>query len=671
MTINGSTVSSQNLYEKDGVGAPLSNFQSQAWITTKLNWDFDNVWTMPSSSSVTQGLPILKWQVQNYSITASAGTNGSISLFGSVSVSQGGSQTYYFYPIPGYSINQVLVDGVANSSAKANGYYTFSNVTANHTISVSFAANHYALYFDAQSGTVSPTSITVTYGSQIGTLPTPTRSGYDFGGWFTSIGGSGIQYTSSTVYNTAGNTIVYAKWTTVPTYTITASAGTGGTISPSGSVSVNQGNSQTFTFTPNTGYEIDQVVVDGVNQGAISSYTFSNITANHTISVTFKQVTYTITATSGTNGSISPSGTVTVNYGDNLTYYISPNTGYEIDQVVVDGVNVGTVSNYTFTNITANHTISVTFKQITYTITATSDTNGSISPSGTATVNYGDNLTYYISPNTGYEIDQVVVNGVNQGAISSYTFSNITANHTISVTFKQVTYTITATSDTNGSILPGGTVTVNYGDNLTYYISPNTGYEIDQVRVDGVNQGAPSSYTFYNITANHSISVSFEKLCIPNLIVQIWDDVLSVINNPDNNGGYSFTEYQWQRNGEDIAGETQGNLYLNGDKAVAANYSCRMKTASGETVQTCEIFWSAADAASPISVYPNPATDLVTVESSEIKAGDKIGVYSTVGTLVRQMHAVEPNRATINLSALARGIYVVKVNGRQARVIKN
>jgi len=73
----------------------------------------------------------------------------------------------------------------------------------------------------------------------------------------------------------------------VVTHTITATAITGGSISPSGSVTVNNGESQTFTITPNGNYSIGAVMVDGVNQGAISTYTFSNVIGEHNISATF------------------------------------------------------------------------------------------------------------------------------------------------------------------------------------------------------------------------------------------------------------------------------------------------------------------------------------------------------------------------------------------------
>ena len=71
--------------------------------------------------------------------------------------------------------------------------------------------------------------------------------------------------------------------------TITATAGNGGSISPSGTVTVNNGGSQSFTITPNANYTIGDVVVDGISAGAVTSYTFTNVNGNHTISVSFTQ----------------------------------------------------------------------------------------------------------------------------------------------------------------------------------------------------------------------------------------------------------------------------------------------------------------------------------------------------------------------------------------------
>jgi hypothetical protein len=126
----------------------------------------------------------------------------------------------------------------------------------------------------------------------------------------------------------------------INTYTITATAGTGGTISPTGAVSVNYGEDQVFTITPNTGYHILDVLVDGVSVGALNSYTFIGCRCRpHHAS--FAINTYTITATAGTGGTIDPTGAVSVNYGDDQIFTITPNTGYHILDVLVDGVSVG------------------------------------------------------------------------------------------------------------------------------------------------------------------------------------------------------------------------------------------------------------------------------------------------------------------------------------------
>jgi hypothetical protein len=87
------------------------------------------------------------------------------------------------------------------------------------------------------------------------------------------------------------STTVTATFTlTLQTYTITASAGTNGSISPKGAVSVNAGASQSFTITPGTGYQIAHVKADGMSVGAVSSYTFGNVRADHTIEAIFGAV---------------------------------------------------------------------------------------------------------------------------------------------------------------------------------------------------------------------------------------------------------------------------------------------------------------------------------------------------------------------------------------------
>jgi len=95
----------------------------------------------------------------------------------------------------------------------------------------------------------------------------------------------------------------------ITTQTIISSAGMGGTISPSGNTTVTQGAAQTYTITASAGYKIATVLVDGASVGAVSSYTFSNVTAAHTISAIFASAATlsggTITLGDGGSGTIS------------------------------------------------------------------------------------------------------------------------------------------------------------------------------------------------------------------------------------------------------------------------------------------------------------------------------------------------------------------------------
>ena len=153
-----------------------------------------------------------------------------------------------------------------------------------------------------------------------------------------------------------------------PQFTITATAGTGGIITPSGAVAVGRGGSQTFTFTPNAQYRVSQVLVNGTpNAAAVTagSYTFTNVQANQAIAVSFTQTGVTITSSAGPGGSISPNGTQTVPINGTMNYTITPNNGYHIVDVLVDGVSdPGAISagTYTFTNVTTNRTIAATFQ---------------------------------------------------------------------------------------------------------------------------------------------------------------------------------------------------------------------------------------------------------------------------------------------------------------------
>ena len=155
------------------------------------------------------------------------------------------------------------------------------------------------------------------------------------------------------------------------TFIINATAGSGGSISPSGAVQVTAGGSQTFAIISSSGYHIEDVLVDGVSVGAVSGWTFSNVQGNHTIQAVFDSnggggdttIRYIIEAEAGRGGEISPDGRVRVDRGDDQTFRITADEGYEIADVIVDGESVGAVSRYTFENVRSDHTIEVIFEK--------------------------------------------------------------------------------------------------------------------------------------------------------------------------------------------------------------------------------------------------------------------------------------------------------------------
>ncbi len=144
-------------------------------------------------------------------------------------------------------------------------------------------------------------------------------------------------------------------------YDIMSSAGVGGSISPAGSVSVSYGGSQSINVTANVGYHISDVIVDGVSQGAVSSYNFTNVQSNHTITASFVIDTFTVTASVGVGGSISPAGSVSVSYGGSQSFNITANTGYYILDITINGTSIGVVNSYTIQNIQGVTVISATF----------------------------------------------------------------------------------------------------------------------------------------------------------------------------------------------------------------------------------------------------------------------------------------------------------------------
>ena len=150
--------------------------------------------------------------------------------------------------------------------------------------------------------------------------------------------------------------------TSITSPIIIASAGDGGSITPAGPVSVSYKGNQAFQITPNQGYHVSDVLVDGVSVGPVNTYDFVNVIAVHTIVASFAINSYTIYASANAGGAINPSGQIIVNYGDSQTFNIAANSGYHVASVTVNGTSVGAVTSYKLTSIQGNYVISAFFE---------------------------------------------------------------------------------------------------------------------------------------------------------------------------------------------------------------------------------------------------------------------------------------------------------------------
>ena len=161
------------------------------------------------------------------------------------------------------------------------------------TLTAQWTVHQYTITYNLAGGTAEGNPSTYTIETKAFTLKNPTKSGYTFTGWSGTgldgennmtvtipTGSTGNRtYTAHWRYNGSGHSYSY--------YTIKATAGAGGSISPSGNVSVREGRDRTFTITPDKGYAVANVKIDGKSIGAVKSYTFENVRRTHTIEVIF------------------------------------------------------------------------------------------------------------------------------------------------------------------------------------------------------------------------------------------------------------------------------------------------------------------------------------------------------------------------------------------------
>jgi len=446
-----------------------------------------------------------------YVVHASAGPNGSIRPSGDILVSEWERQTFRMSPAPGYHVADVLVNGVSVGAVRS---YTFSGLDSDAAISVTFAEDAYTIYASSRGlGSISPRrGIDVPTGADqvftIAPLPGCIVIGVQVDG--RSVGA----VTSYTFRNVRRPHTIRAIFGPAPNM-ITASADGNGTIFPSGRITASaSGESQRFIMMPADHYHVSDVLVDGVSVGAVTSYVFANIMGQHTIHAAFVVDENPITTIVEGNGSIGPSGVVAVGYGGSTTFDMTAADGHHVADVQVDGVSVGAVCRYTFSDVTSPHVIAVRFSvDGTRRIVTEAGVGGTIAPTSETAVLVmnGNNKTFAILPERHHDIADVQVDGVSVGPVETYTFTNVIADHTITASFVAETVTIAASTGANGSISPEGDVPVPYGGSQVFAMSASQGYAVADVFIDGQSVGARDEWVFNSVTRSHTIRVTFTR----------------------------------------------------------------------------------------------------------------------------------------------------------------
>ena len=233
----------------------------------------------------------VQWTAPTYAVTLH--TNGG-------TIADGKDVTGYTY-----GVGATLPTDVTRTGYTFKGWYDNEGLTGDPVTAIGntetgnkeywakWEINQYTITYDLAGGTAEGNPNTYTIETGAFTLKNPTKSGYTFTGW-SGTGLDGENNMTVTIHTgSTGNRTYTAHWRyngsghSYSYYTIKATAGAGGSIAPSGNVSVREGRDQTFTITPDKGYAVANVKIDGKSIGAVKSYTFENVSRTHTIEVIF------------------------------------------------------------------------------------------------------------------------------------------------------------------------------------------------------------------------------------------------------------------------------------------------------------------------------------------------------------------------------------------------
>ena len=513
-------------------------------------------------------------------VTVSVGDNGTVSPSGSVVVERGEDLELTITPDDGYRIASVILDGTDVTSEVKDSVFILSNVVSGHSVRVEFEVITYTVTVTAgENGSADPTTSVVEYGKSLKIVFIP-EPGYRTS-YLTINGGDRIvpddrtNYVIDDIIEDKAVEVFFERDDSAYASVSVAIVGHGTVNDNSDSFKdeVLKGNSYTITSVPSEGYRLSKVLVDNVEvptSGGV--YVLNNIARDTAVEVVFEILMFTVTVNVGEHGSCDQQ-TQAVEYGSDLTFTFTPDSRYAVHSVTVDGVPVEIVDGtYVLRDIRADHVVAVTFWKVEFDIEISAGENGSASPSGIQRVQENESLTVVFTPSEGYTYDSVLVDG-EEGTLTNgtYVFSNVLADHEISVTFKRIVITVSIDPTEGGSVEASSEAPYYYGDPLTLTFTPDVWYGLKSVTVNGVDvtaQLTDSKYVFSALTEDQTVSAVFEKYTVV--------DRIEV-------EGPSKTVYASSENTLDTSGLTVTAYYTDGSSRVVTDYELSPTDLTGKS----------------------------------------------------------------------------------------
>ena len=264
--------------------------------------------------------------------------------------------------ISGVTTKKDVSTNIMYAELKDKDNYEWKDFT-NNTIILSWTINQ------ATPDYTVPTGLTSVKGKVLADVALPTGFTWNAPATVLTVGKTKYKATFTPVDTTNYKTItdIDIEVNVKNTFNvITSVPGGNGTITPS-KIGVIEGSKVKITFTPNTGYMVDKVLVNGIEKTANGNEIEITVDEEKTVEVSYKKIPFTITVEEVTGATVDPDGTVTVSYGDNKDFTITANTGYKLVKVLVNDVEKTLDGNtLKLKNITSNMKIKVVVEKIEY-----------------------------------------------------------------------------------------------------------------------------------------------------------------------------------------------------------------------------------------------------------------------------------------------------------------